>query len=160
MKRLILVTIGCILLIVAAAWMTGCQSVTAPTAAASVPAIRQVGYDINIPNIQTVLDLQRRYPGGTSMPPLTAQNTFDYTHEYGGSPNVYFGEVAPKCEYILVGIVVAPLGVAGMQTFTSRDWPVMEPGYTYEWHGRFVMALPAPLGTYVIDPKATCSTPR
>lgn len=122
------------------------------------PAIRTIGYDINIPDVRVVNDLKGHYPEGFEGTPLEAQTRWNYTAAYRGTPNVYYGEVSPRCEYRLVGIVVAPFRVAGMQQFTSKDWPgPLEPGITYSWLGRFVYTAIADPSTYVIDPTATCS---
>lgn len=147
----------CVSLILAAC----SSSPTGPTTLTAKPALRELDYDINIPDITTTLALQRAYPNGTQTPPVIAQGRWNYTAAYGGSPNVYYGEIAPKCEYFRVGIVVAPYRVASMETFTSSDWPgVLEAGVTYTWVGRFVFAKVAPPNSYTYDPTALCSAPR
>lgn len=121
-------------------------------------AVRTIGYDINIPDVRVVNTLKGYYPGGFEGPPLEAQARWNYTEAYKGTPNVYYGDIAPKCEYHFTGIVVAPFRVAGMQQFTSKDWPgPLEPGIVYSWLGRFTYTAIADPSTYVIDPKATCS---
>lgn len=102
-----------------------------------------VGFDINIPESKITAVWWVQYPNGIKISPVEAQRKWDFTAAYGGTPNVYYGPSAPKCEYQMVGITVAPYSVASMLTFTSADWPIFEPGNTYEWVGRFVTALPA-----------------
>lgn len=135
-----------------------CSSPAAPTSPTTTlpppaPALRELAYDINIPDVALTLSLARTYPNGVRMAPIAAQARWDYTAAYGGSPNVYFGEVGPKCQtYFGTGIVIAPLGVASQAVFTSAEWNVVEPGFTYAWVGRFTYArVPAP-GTYRLDP--------
>lgn len=102
-----------------------------------------VGFDINIPTSKITQVWAIQYPNGIKISPVEAQRKWDYSAAYYGTPNVYYGPQAPKCEYWMVGITVAPLSVASKMTFTSSDWPIFEPGYTYEWIGRFVTAFPA-----------------
>lgn len=131
----------------------------APTPAASVTFIT---YTINIPSSTVAFTLRQTYPDGIRLSPLDAQRQYDYTAMYGGSPNVYFGETAPACEYVNTGIVVAPRIVAGMSTFTALDWPGigLDAGKTYGWLGRFAFTeLPA-AGTFVYDPANKCATPK
>lgn len=144
--------------------LSACSS-SAPTGPTLLPkpapAIREIGFDINIPDLFVLASLKRTYPDGVRMSPVAAQRQFDYTAAYKGSPNVYYGEIAPHCEYIYVGIVVAPLHVATLDTFTASDWPgVLEAGFTYAWVGRFTYTAIAAVGTYRYDPTATCSTPK
>lgn len=136
-------------------------SPTTPTAIVSAPALREIGYAINIPSPTIAAALQRAYPTGVRVPPVQAQIQWDYTSAYGGSPNVYFGEIGPRCEYPGVGIVVAPLTAATVDRFTAADWPMLEAGVTYTWIGRFVYTAAAAPGTFSYDPTgASCSSPR
>lgn len=134
---------------------TACSS--SPTAPATTlpkpaPVVREVSYDINIPSLTLAATLTRTYPNGVRMAPLSAQRQWDFTAAYGGSPNVYYGETAPApCQYLWTGIVVAPLRVSAMDTFTAQDWPgLWEPGFTYAWVGRFTysaVGVAAPAGS-------------
>lgn len=144
--------VSMLLLILAA--MSGCSNGPAgPTAVTPTPAVRTIGYDINVPIIEAVMVYKASFPDGINITPVEAQARYDYSDAYRGSPNVYFGATAPKCQqYIGTGIVVAPHHVATMLTFTSKDWPILEPGYTYTWVGRFVLALPATPQQYLYDP--------
>lgn len=102
-----------------------------------------VGFDINIPESKITQVWAIQYPNGIKISPVEAQQKWNFTAAYGGTPNVYYGPQSPKCEYWMVGITVAPFSVASKLTFTSLDWPIFEPGEVYEWVGRFVTALPA-----------------
>lgn len=129
--------------------------------APSLPtAPRLLDYDINVPSPLLAQNYNNTYPGGYFHAPLTAQRQFDYTATYGGSPNVYYGDVAPHCEYPGVGIVVAPRVVAALDEFDARDWPTMPAG-RYQWVGRFVYArVPTP-SEYHLDPSGIgCAVPR
>lgn len=153
-------SIVAVLALAASACGVSKSNILAPSAPITV-ALREVSYDINIPFRDVANSLKATYPNGIRMAPFEAQRQFDFTAAYKGSPNVYYGEVAPHCEYPGVGIVVAPLHVASLAEFISSDWPgLFEPGFTYIWVGRFVYTAAAAPGTYVIDPNATCSTPR
>lgn len=123
-----------------------------------------ITYTINIPDIYTFHSLSVSYPDGIKLAPLDAQRQYDFTNVYG-SPNVYYGESAPNCEYINTGIVVAPHAVAGMVSFTGHDWPNigLDPLVTYIWLGRFAYTLPASafqVGTFVYNPNYRCDTPK
>ncbi len=129
-----------------------------PTVLTQKPAVRELDYDINIPNLSVVAALREQYPNGVWTNPVAAQQRWNYTAAYHGSPNVYYGETAPCREYQRVGIVVAPLHVAAMDTFTAADWPsVLEAGFSYAWVGRFTYTAVAAPGSYVIDHTASCS---
>ena len=144
-----LATLGC-----------GKTSPTAPTEAPK-PAVRTVDYAINVPTVELARTYIATFPDGVRVAPYTAQRQWDYTGAYGGSPNVYYGETAPHCEYLWVGIVVAPLHVATMDQFTSADWPgVMEPGLTYAWVGHFVHTPAAVPGASFYDPNGLSCLPR
>lgn len=146
--------------------MAGCtsskQGLMGPSTVAVAGQTRFMSFDINIPDPGLAVRLRGQYPDGVQMSPMSAQRTWDYTKEYGGSPNVYFGETSPKCEYIRAGIVVAPRAVAAVDTFTSLDWPGigLVPGDTYRWLGRFAYAEIPPVGSYKIDPTAQCNVPK
>ncbi len=135
---------------------------SAPTSPAAAPLMSEMDYDINVPTPQALSELRFAHPDGVHTSPLNAQHLWDYTAAYGGSPNVYFGDVSPHCQYIRAGIVVAPISVAGRDTFTAGDWPRigLEPGLTYVWVGRFVYTSVALPGSYVSDPSgAMCWQP-
>lgn len=139
----------------------GCGTVPSPVSPTPVVERQaEVDYDINVPSPQLAASLRFQYPNGVHVSPLDAQRQWDYTAAYGGSPNVYYGETAPACEYLGVGIVVAPHAVAGLATFHAGDWPGLgwEPGVTYVWVGRFVYAAIALPGTYTINPNVTGAT--
>lgn len=148
-------------LVCALASSVGCtSSPTSPTTTITAkPATSEIGYAINVPDSAVVASLIRTYPNGVKMSPYEAQARWNYTAAYGGSPNVYYGESAPHCEYVGVGIVVAPMHVATMNEFTSADWPgVLEIGLTYAWVGRFTYTAVPARGSYVYDPTGTvCS---
>jgi hypothetical protein len=132
----------------------GSSPLTAPTTIIQPPAVRELAYAINIP---LLLDLQRlklQYPDGIHIAPLAAQGRWDYSVWYGGTPNVYAGPIAPRCQnFFNTGIVVAPRAVAGMDTFTALDWPGigLDAGVTYAWTGRFTFAAVASPSAYVSD---------
>lgn len=154
-----------VLAVVAAVSMAACagsgNNLAGPSTVSVAKQVRPMAFDINIPDPALAVRLRGQYPDGVQMSPLQAQRTWDYTSAYGGSPNVYFGETSPKCEYIRAGIVVAPRAVAGADTFTSLDWPGigLVPGDTYRWVGRFAFAEIPPPGSFVHDPSVTCNTP-
>lgn len=141
-------------------FFAGCSKGTILSPSGAVDAPHLLDYDINIPDAEFVRTLNANYPTGFPHAPLTAQRAFDYTAAYGGSPNVYYGETGPHCEYPGVGIVVAPHAAAGLDIFDARDWPLMPVG-RYQWVGRFVYArIPAP-GESVQDPSGSaCAVPR
>lgn len=147
-----------LLALVACLGVWGCTSGPAsPTPETPPKAIRTVGYDINIPYVAVVMVYRMAYPDGFRGTPLEAQTRFDYTSAYHGSPNVYYGEIAPGvCQYQMTGILVAPQTVAGMVQFTSKDWPVLEPGYTYTWRGNFVVALVGNPSPEAPNPAPSC----
>lgn len=130
----------------------GCASSPAgPTALPAPVAALQMDYDINIPDLLALQGLKAQYPQGVHVPPAAAQARWDYTAAYGGSPNVYLGPVSGPCQqYYNTGIVIAPVKVAQLPTFTAEDWPGigLEPGRVYEWVGRFTFAQAAPAGSY------------
>ena len=140
-----------------AGWFSACGTVAQPVSPSPTPEhVSEVDYDINIPSVSTAMALKFSYPNGVHLSPLDAQRQWDYTAAYGGSPNVYYGETAPACEYQGVGIVVAPHSVAGLATFHAADWPGLGwlPNVLYVWVGRFVY-VPLPIvGTYAIDTSA------
>lgn len=133
--------------------VAGCSVPSAPTAVPA-PKLSYVSYDVNVPTASLAFSLKFQYPEGIQTSPIDAQRRWDYTSTYLGSPNVYYGETSPHCEYPGVGIVVAPRSVAGMSSFTAGDWPGMgyEAGVTYIWLGRFTYTAPAPVGSYYSDP--------
>lgn len=154
------------LLFIALAFIAGCSHATPLTAPTQKPDPSQITYTINLPDAHLVVKLQADNPNGVLMPPLTAQELWDYTAAYGGSPNVYFGETAPwqgsNCagvpvpglaEYMNTGIVVAPHAIAALETFTSLDWPNigLSPNVTYEWVGRFAYAQVGSLASYGVS---------
>lgn len=115
---------------------------TAPTSAPA-PAMRVVDYTINVPTTDIAAGLRAQYPTGVLLSPVAAQQQFDYTAAYHGTPNVYAGDVATSTgTYTDTGIVVAPYAAASKSTFTSADWPVMPAGVTYQWRGTFAYAAP------------------
>ena len=131
------------------------QASLAPTPEAP-HVVRQMAYSINVPSfaIQSALSAQN---GGTvRIPPLDAQQRWDYAAAYGGTPNVYLGEQATPCQNFLgTSVVIAPRGVAGLPTFTSLDWPGahLDAGVTYEWIGQFVFTRVAALGEFTLRPE-------
>lgn len=140
MKRLLALVVVLVL--------TGCSGPLAPTAV--TPALRSMAYAINIPDTGAVQSLNARYPEGVSLAPLEAQRQWDYTLAYGGTPNVYWGPVAPPCQnYFNTSVVIAPAGVAGVRTFTALDWPGahLDAGVTYEWRGYFTVSYPSAPGS-------------
>lgn len=131
---------------------SACSQSSSPTAPAPVPAAHAAAtvlqYDINVPNPITVQELQTQFPNGVSVSPIAAQLEWNFTCEYAGSPNVYFGPTPPPAGmYGGAGIVVAPTSVANELTFTAAEWPQiavgMPPTATFTWLGRFVLATPA-----------------
>lgn len=141
MKRLLLVCLFCV----------GCGAVPVAPTPATVPPT-PFAYAINVPDTQLAQTLRAYYPQGVHVSPIEAQAHFDYTATYGGTPNVYYGPVAPPCQsYVNTSIIIAPQGAAGKRTFTSVDWPGahLDSGVTYEWVGGFEVAYPALPGSYV-----------
>lgn len=135
MKRILL------LLAVAATACAG-PAPLAP-ARANGPDVIDITYAINIPNPVTVQALVAQFPNGVRTPPTEAQRVWNYTANYGGTPNVYFGAMAPPLgTYVGVGIVVAPLAIASKEHFQASEWPdaygQSRPNTAYEWLGRFV----------------------
>lgn len=109
------------------------------------PVVMQ--YDINVPEQVLTQQLQVQYPHGISMSPIAAQLKFDYTCQYQGAPNVYWGPVAPPPGvYRGGGIVVAPANAADQLIFTASDWPQiavgLAPDTKFTWLGHFVYAQP------------------
>lgn len=126
------------------------SSPAGPTTIVAPAAHLEMDYDINIADLGQASALRLQYPHGVEIAPYAAQQRWDQTVAYGGSPNVYYGPIGPPLQtYQGAGIVVAPLKVAQMATFTADDWPGigLEPGAVYVWIGRFVYTQPVPLGT-------------
>ena len=139
------------LLIITTLVMGACSYTKSGTAPSPVVTPQSITYAINIPDPIKARALVDAYPNGVLEAPRQAQNDWNYTATYLGSPNVYYGELAPpNCTYPGVGIVVAPQAVASVETFTSLDWPNigLEPNVTYQWLGRFVYTAPADPSTY------------
>jgi hypothetical protein len=131
----------------------GCSSPTHPTTTArsSVEPLRTpitITYAINIPYADAAHALEAQHPDGVNLSPVQAQETFNFTDAYHGTPNVYYGPLAPPVgRYVFVGIVVAPRAVAERQQFLQREWPDgcgrQYPGDTVcAWLGRFAYAAP------------------
>lgn len=123
------------------------QSSTQPTAVPTAPQPVAITYAINIPIPVIAQQLTTQYPNGVSMAPLDAQRAYDYTCQYQGAPNVYWGPVAPPSGiYTNVGILVAPADAASKLTFTGADWPAINTGHPatqpYTWTGLFAYAQP------------------
>ena len=135
---------------------TACSSnPVTPTTITPAKVPQAVQYDINIPFNNVAMNLKLQNPSGIFLSPIAAQQQFDYTTAYGGTPNVYAGETQPKCPpYLGAGIVIAPRRVASIPEFKGTDWPGigLDPGTTYQWLGHFVYAMPAPAGTTVFNP--------
>lgn len=110
-------------------------------------ALIPVAYDINVPAVSYVQRYTESWPNGVFLSPVEAQHDYDFTASYKGTPNVYAGTQSPACNsYNGVGIVIAPLSVASVRTFTAAQWPTLtglDPTATYQWVGRFVYAQPA-----------------
>lgn len=149
--------------LIAALVSLACSSpASMPSSVKAAPVFRDMDYDINIPFPGIAHVLQSDYPNGIRIAPMEAQRAYDYTAAYLGTPNVYFGETAPQCQYPGVGIVVAPRAVASVAQFGARDWPglTLDAGVTYVWVGRFVYTAIADPTTYTIDPTQRCNSPR
>jgi len=132
-----------LLLLAAVVGLVGCGSTpTGPTAVARAPIQVQadLDYTIHVPDRLVAQQLQTAHPTGVRVNPITAQLTWDYRPEYGGSAHVYYGPLpgAPN-QYPGTGIVIAPVAVASQDTFTAADWPAigLDPHTTYTWVGRF-----------------------
>lgn len=99
-------------------------------------------YDINVPTMTLTQELEREFPGGVYLSPIRAQLTWDFSADYHGSPNVYFGPVAPPPHIYLSGasVVVAPAQVASKETFAAYEWPDVlgTSSETWKWWGHFV----------------------
>ena len=112
-----------------------------------VPTAIVITYAINIPNALLASQLQQQYPTGVAVSPIEAQGVWNYTCEYEGAPNVYYGPTAPPTGvYRGVGILSAPGNAAAHETFTGADWPAINIGYApsqpYRWTGLFTYAQP------------------
>lgn len=109
-----------------------------PTGPSEAPAPQVIQYAINVPTVALQQQFNGEYPNGVSMPPIQAQNIWDFRDAFGGAPNVYFGPTAPSFgSYNGIGIVVAPVAAASKQTWTAADWPAIGAG---TWLGRFAVA--------------------
>lgn len=114
----------------------------------TVPQTIVITYAINIPIPLMSAQLQQQYPTGVAVSPIEAQGVWNYTCEYAGTPNVYWGPTAPPSGvYTGVGILSAPANAAAHETFTGADWPAINVGYAstqpYRWTGLFAYARPA-----------------
>lgn len=119
----------------------GQASPAAPSAPSPAPqAVFQ--YDINIPDLSLVLQLQNQYPQGVVLSPVEAQVRYDYTNTYG-TANVYGGEI--NLSTGSAGFATAPAGVASKRQFEAREWPLgtvgLSPDTICSWLGHFVFAL-------------------
>lgn len=116
----------------------------APTPA--TPTIERITYTINVPLPELYRTLADSAPHGILLNPIEAQARYDFSAAYGGSPNVYYGELAPPVgQYQNAAILVAPRSAASKDTFTSADWPglvALRPGVTYGWIGFFEYTQP------------------
>lgn len=132
------------------------QSPTAPSVPVTTPVLtHEIDYDINIPERGMAHLLQTQYPHGVYAAPITAQLTWNYTKEYGGSANAYYGPLAGENgQYNLAGVCIAPTNVARVDTFLGSSWPGigLEPNTTYTWVGHFVFTLPTQLGDPANNP--------
>jgi hypothetical protein len=111
------------LMCVAALLLTiGCSSPTHPTTTArsSVEPLRTpitITYAINIPYADAAHALEAQHPDGVNLSPVQAQETFNFTDAYHGTPNVYYGPLAPPVgRYVFVGIVVSSFCSANGRT--------------------------------------------
>ena len=128
-----LVTVGC----------AGNPAAPSTAATSATPSMQMMDYTINVPTSAVLVAMRTAYPNGVLMAPVAAQQQFDYTTAYHGSPNVYAGETAPALgTYPGASIVVAPYAAASAPTFTSAQWPLYPAGVTYQWHGTFALAVP------------------
>lgn len=130
-------------LAIVAAVCVGCSSPTAPS------AVRQsdLDYTINVPRSDLAKTLQAAYPDGVRMAPVTAQDRYNFTPEYHGTPNVYAGPTIAGGlrTYSNTGIVTAPYAVASRDVFPATAWPDEygrpfggDPSVEFSWVGRFV----------------------
>lgn len=159
-----------LIVVLVALFAVGCgSSPTAPTATAAAPLVagattitvpstptlrHEIDYDINIPFIGVAQQLIEQFHphGAVYTAPITAQSTWDYRKEYGGSANAYYGPLAGENgQYIMTGIAIAPINVARVDTFLGADWPGigLEPYTTYTWVGHFVYTPPGQPGDVV-----------
>lgn len=133
---LLLVTVG------------ACASPTGPSATTFSLVRRDLTYAINIPDPQVAETLRRVYPDGIHTSPVDAQNRWNYTDLYHGTPNVYAGTSVTGGDhtYDYAGIVVAPYHIAAMAVFPASAWPneygQSEANVEYAWLGRFAYAIP------------------
>lgn len=148
---------------VAAIISTACSgnTLSGPTAA---PAAKQAAavvmtYAINVPETIWTQELQTAHPNGVALSPIAAQIQWDFSCEYAGAANVYYGPTAPPGAgaYAGTSIVIAPATVADELTFTAAEWPVLAAAYpagtTFTWLGHFVYAAPSGgLQTYGVCP--------
>lgn len=124
--------------------VSACGASTAdPVAPTRTVAVKHtIAYDINVPDAALAQQLQTQLPSPVLVSPIQAQTTWNFTAAYGAA-NVYYGPTAPPVGmYDGVGIVVAPVAVAGKATFFGFDWPGVTSGYPstdeWQWTGRFV----------------------
>jgi len=121
---------------------------TAPSATTAAPpaaeTLTTITYAINIPSRITFQELLTQYPDGRLMAPMTAQQAYDYTATYHMA-NVYYGPMAPETKaYSLAGIVVAPVSVAGQDSFAASEWPNEYGQFAkarVQWLGRFTYTI-------------------
>jgi hypothetical protein len=131
---------------------------TGPSEIKKAPAIVEMAYAINVPVLADLQVYRSQFPGGVRLSPIAAQSRWDYTRAYGGSPNVYYGNTAPKCQnYFWTSIVIAPYGAASKDAFTSVDWPNagLDQGVTYAWSGYFTYSRAALPSEFTINPACT-----
>lgn len=138
--------VGCTLAMMAL--MACAQAPSAPSHSSTVRVSHELNYDINVPDPVLAQTLQTQLPAPVHVPPIQAQTTWNFTAAYGAA-NVYYGPSAPpQGVYRGVGIVVAPLAVAGKETFLGFEWPQVTGGYPstdeWVWAGRFVYTPVAP----------------
>lgn len=123
------------------------QSIASPTPPAVKQAVQVIQYAINVPEAIWTQELQTFHPDGVQLSPIEAQLQWDFSCEYAGAPNVYFGPTAPPNQdaYSFTGIVVAPATVAGELNFTGAEWPQIasSPDERFTWLGRFVYVVPS-----------------
>ncbi len=138
---MIKMTLGLLVLMLAC----GCSTQSSPSVTAPSEVVTTIQYTINIPFQLTAQELQRQFPHGVDMAPIQAQVTWNYTAEYRGAPNVYWGPVPPPAEtYQNTGIVVAPVAVAQQLFFLPSEWPgISLAGDKVTWKGWFVFTRAA-----------------